>query len=258
MSSFRALSEAIQGPWLASPGKPTQRHSVTRTPAPGTQARRITEMAEANRFLRERLPPLHGPLRRHPLRAAGAQQRLSAATTTKGRRSRRAAPVPSPRRPRDPLRRSPPPWRQPLRARPLPHRPNHINRSGQLIWYINRSTQNVLDSPRVRKGCGGSPESLPLLSAVRGRDDLVVRQVLGLVCATPCQPDIDPGAACELQLALPADRAAHRGGVHGARPSLVRVLRQRSDCAPGERQAEGPRQHRSTRGGDAEGATARQ
>ena len=23
---------------------------------------------------------------------------------------------------------------------------NHINRSSQLIWYINRSTQNVLDS----------------------------------------------------------------------------------------------------------------
>ena len=35
---------------------------------------------------------------------------------------------------------------QPLRARPLPHRASNRNRSGQLIWYINRSTQNVLDS----------------------------------------------------------------------------------------------------------------
>ena len=29
--------------------------------------------------------------------------------------------------------------------RPLPHRARNRNRSGQLIWYINRSTQNVLD-----------------------------------------------------------------------------------------------------------------
>ena len=34
---------------------------------------------------------------------------------------------------------------QPLRARTLPHRAGNRNRNGQLIWYINRSTQNVLD-----------------------------------------------------------------------------------------------------------------
>ena len=41
---------------------------------------------------------------------------------------------------------------QPRRARPLPHRPNHINRSGQLIWYINRSTQNLLIH-EAQQGC---------------------------------------------------------------------------------------------------------
>ena len=56
----------------------------------------------------------------------------------------------------------------------------------------------------------------------------------------------------------PADRAAHGGGVHGARPSLVRTLRQRPVRARRERQAEGTCQHRPTRKGDGEGAAAGQ
>ena len=43
---------------------------------------------------------------------------------------------------------------QPLRARPLPHRASNRNRSGQLIWYINRSTQNVLDTVYCRSRRG--------------------------------------------------------------------------------------------------------
>ena len=45
---------------------------------------------------------------------------------------------------RDPLRR-PVKWTA-APHRPLPHRARNRNRSGQLIWYINRSTQNVLDT----------------------------------------------------------------------------------------------------------------
>ena len=36
---------------------------------------------------------------------------------------------------------------KPLRALPTSPQANHNNRSGQLNWYINRSTQNVLDRP---------------------------------------------------------------------------------------------------------------
>ena len=68
---------------------------------------------------------------------------------------------------------------QPLRARPLPHRPNHINRSGQLIWYINRSTQNVLDrSLHEPLGEGvprGSGSRVPLLPTTLGPMALLVR-----------------------------------------------------------------------------------
>ena len=78
-----------------------------------------------------------------------------------------------PGRPRDPLRRSPPvpcgTSGQPLRARPLPHRPNHINRSGQLIWYINRSTQNVLDISNPSSRLTGMAKSNRSMSVASSR-----------------------------------------------------------------------------------------
>ena len=67
-----------------------------------------------------------------------------------------------PGRPRDPLRRSPPVPCGQVDSRSAPdHFPTgHINRSGQLIWYINRSTQNVLDS--TRSCCHGiGPRATP-------------------------------------------------------------------------------------------------
>ena len=47
--------------------------------------------------------------------------------------------TPQPGRPRDPLRRDQP--------KPCGQVDSRCNRSGQLIWYINRSVQNVLDTP---------------------------------------------------------------------------------------------------------------
>ena len=59
--------------------------------------------------------------------------------------------TPQPGRPRDPLRRDPPrpvgTWTVAPRLTTSPQA-NRNNRSGQLIWYINRSSQNVLDIRR--------------------------------------------------------------------------------------------------------------
>ena len=59
---------------------------------------------------------------------------------------------------------------QPLRDRPLPHRARNRNRSCQLIWYINRSTQNVLD---MRCSARHGPVSTFLNSCFQIRRDTV-------------------------------------------------------------------------------------
>ena len=115
-----------------------------------------------------------------------------------------------PARPRDPLRRD----------RPLPHRARNRNRSGQLIWYISRSTQNVLDTGQLHVEAVGRPER-HLRTSIRNRLARLEQAAVLFLCI-PNSPVLNRGVAG------PRCRSVGSGCAAAAPPGCSRRSRSRS------------------------------